>query len=69
MKHLDDMTDEAVLNLNIPTGVPLVYELDDQLRPVKKYYLLDEEEVKVGLRPCWLAAASPSRPLADADCT
>ncbi|WP_020578984.1 phosphoglyceromutase [Actinopolymorpha alba] len=35
VKHLDDMSDEAVIGLNIPTGIPLLYELDEQLRPVK----------------------------------
>ncbi|XP_026193719.1 uncharacterized protein LOC34619589 [Cyclospora cayetanensis] len=46
VKHLDGMSEEEVLELNIPTAVPLVYELDDNLKPIKKYYLLDEEEVK-----------------------
>lgn len=36
VKHLDDMSDEAVVELNIPTGIPLVYRLDDKLRPTKK---------------------------------
>lgn len=49
VKHLDDMTEEAVLELNIPTGVPLVYELDDELQPIKHYYLMDEEELKAKL--------------------
>lgn len=34
------------MELNIPTGIPLVYELDENLRPVKHYYLADEEAVK-----------------------
>jgi 2,3-bisphosphoglycerate-dependent phosphoglycerate mutase len=34
VKHLDGLTDEAVVGLNIPTGVPLRYELDEQMRPV-----------------------------------
>ncbi|EPT32125.1 phosphoglycerate mutase PGMII [Toxoplasma gondii TgCatPRC2] len=46
VKHLDKMSDEAVLELNIPTGVPLVYELDEDLQPVRHYYLLDEAELK-----------------------
>eukprot|EP00920_Eleutheroschizon_duboscqi_P008409 GHVT01019414.1.p2 GENE.GHVT01019414.1~~GHVT01019414.1.p2 ORF type:complete len:250 (-),score=69.42 GHVT01019414.1:1347-2096(-) len=47
VKHLDGMSEAAVLELNIPTGVPLVYELDDvTLKPLKHYYLLDEEELK-----------------------
>jgi len=39
VKHLDNLTDEQVASLNIPTGIPLVYELDAKLRPTKKYYL------------------------------
>ncbi|CDJ52782.1 phosphoglycerate mutase 1, putative [Eimeria brunetti] len=46
VKHLDKMSEEDVLELNIPTAVPLVYELDESLKTLKKYYLLDEEEVK-----------------------
>ncbi len=36
VKHLDDMSEEAVVGLNIPTGIPLVYELDEQMRPVER---------------------------------
>jgi 2,3-bisphosphoglycerate-dependent phosphoglycerate mutase len=46
VKYLDNIPDEDVLKLNIPTGIPLVYELDDSLQPVKSYYLADHEEVK-----------------------
>ncbi len=45
VKHLDQMSEEAILELNIPTGVPLVYELDDNLKPLKHYYLGDPEAV------------------------
>jgi len=45
VKHLDGMSDEDILKLNIPTGVPLVYELDDELDPVKHYYLGDQEAI------------------------
>jgi 2,3-bisphosphoglycerate-dependent phosphoglycerate mutase len=41
VKYLDGITDEAIVELNIPTGIPLVYELDDQLKPVRHYYLGD----------------------------
>ena len=34
VKHLDKLSDEAVVSLNIPTGIPLIYELDDDLKPV-----------------------------------
>jgi 2,3-bisphosphoglycerate-dependent phosphoglycerate mutase len=39
------MTNEAVIALNIPTGVPLVYELDENLKLIKHYYLGDEQEI------------------------
>ena len=45
VKYLDDMSEEAILKLNIPTGVPLVYELDDDLKPIKHYYLGDADEI------------------------
>ncbi|MDX1804941.1 MAG: 2,3-diphosphoglycerate-dependent phosphoglycerate mutase [Alcanivorax sp.] len=43
VKYLDDVSDEEILKLNIPTGIPLVYELDDNLKPIKSYYLGDSE--------------------------
>ncbi len=46
VKYLDNVSDEAIVDLNIPTGVPLVYELDEQLRPLKHYYLGDPDSVK-----------------------
>ena len=46
VKHLDKVSDDDIPNLNIPTGIPLVYELDEKLLPVKHYYLGDQEEVK-----------------------
>jgi 2,3-bisphosphoglycerate-dependent phosphoglycerate mutase len=46
VKMLDRMTDEAIVELNIPTGVPLVYELDAKLAPVSSRYLGDPEAVK-----------------------
>ncbi|KAK7109508.1 probable phosphoglycerate mutase [Littorina saxatilis] len=46
VKYLDDMSDDAIMGLNIPTGIPLVYELDTNLKPIKHYYLATEEEVK-----------------------
>jgi 2,3-bisphosphoglycerate-dependent phosphoglycerate mutase len=45
VKYLDNLSDSAIVELNIPTGVPLVYELDDNLQPIKHYYLGDPEEV------------------------
>jgi len=45
VKHLDGMGDEAIVALNIPTAVPLVYELDDSLKPLRHYYLGDAEAI------------------------
>ena len=41
VKYLDDVPDQAIVELNIPTGIPLVYELDTDLRPARHYYLGD----------------------------
>jgi 2,3-bisphosphoglycerate-dependent phosphoglycerate mutase len=46
VKYLDDVPNEEIVQLNIPTGIPLVYELDAQLQPIKHYYLGDEEVIK-----------------------
>ncbi len=46
VKYLDQMSDEEILELNIPTGIPLVYELDENLNPVSKEYLGDPEAIK-----------------------
>lgn len=46
VKHLEGISDEAIASLNIPTGIPLVYELDDELRPIRSFYLGDEEAIK-----------------------
>jgi 2,3-bisphosphoglycerate-dependent phosphoglycerate mutase len=46
VKHLDDISDEDIPGLNIPTGIPLVYELDDDMRPIASRYLGDEEAAK-----------------------
>jgi 2,3-bisphosphoglycerate-dependent phosphoglycerate mutase len=46
VKYLDTISDEDIVSRNIPTGIPLVYELDDSLKPHKSYYLGDEEAVK-----------------------
>jgi 2,3-bisphosphoglycerate-dependent phosphoglycerate mutase len=44
VKYLDGISDEEIPGLNIPTGVPLVYELDEDLKPIKHYYLGDPDE-------------------------
>ncbi len=45
IKYLDGVSDDDIVGLNIPTARPLVYELDDQLRPMRHYYLGDAEEI------------------------
>ena len=45
IKHLDHISDEAIVGLNIPTAVPLVYELTDDLKPIRNYYLGDQGEI------------------------
>jgi len=45
VKHLDGVSDADIVSLNIPTGVPLLYELDAQLRPLGHRYLGDADEV------------------------
>jgi 2,3-bisphosphoglycerate-dependent phosphoglycerate mutase len=46
VKYLDNKSDEDIVHYNIPTGIPLVYELDENLKPTKSYYLGDQETIK-----------------------
>ncbi len=46
VKYLDNVSEKDIVELNIPTGIPLVYELDDALRPLRHYYLGDQEKAK-----------------------
>ncbi len=50
VKYLDNMSDEEVIALNIPTGVPLVYELDDDLKVIRHYYLGDQEKIAAAMQ-------------------
>jgi len=50
VKYLDDVSDEAIVELNIPTGQPLVYELDEALRPIRNYYLGDAEAIAAAMQ-------------------
>ena len=45
VKYLDDISNQDILGLNIPTGVPLVYELDEELKPLQHYYLGDSQAI------------------------
>lgn len=46
VKYLDDIPESEIVELNIPTGIPLVYELDKELKPIRHYYLGDPEEAR-----------------------
>ena len=49
VKYLDHVSEADIVELNIPTGMPLVYELDDDLKPLNRYYLGDPEKVKAAM--------------------
>lgn len=49
VKYLDNISDTEIVELNIPTGMPLVYELDENLNPLKRYYLGDAEKIKAAV--------------------
>ena len=46
VKYFENLSEDEILNVNIPTGVPLVYEFDDNIKVVDKYYLGDQEEIE-----------------------
>ena len=46
VKYLDNISDDEIVGLNIPTGIPLVYELDDDLKPIRHFYLGDPEAIR-----------------------
>jgi 2,3-bisphosphoglycerate-dependent phosphoglycerate mutase len=58
VKYLDNVSDAEIVELNIPTGIPLVYELDDDLKPIRHYYLGDPE---AAARAAAAVAAQASR--------
>ena len=49
IKHLDGISDDEIVNMNIPTARPLVYELDDALRPIRSRYLGDPAEIEAAM--------------------
>jgi 2,3-bisphosphoglycerate-dependent phosphoglycerate mutase len=49
VKYLDSISDSEIVNVNIPTGIPLVYELDEELEPLNHYYLADSERVEMAI--------------------
>ncbi len=50
VKYLDNVSEEEIVGLNIPTGVPLIYELDERLKPIKHYYLGDQEAIQQAIQ-------------------
>ena len=46
VKYLDSISDADIVKHNIPTGIPLIYELDENLKPTKSYYLGDQEAIR-----------------------
>ena len=50
VKFLDQIPDDEIVGLNIPTGIPLVYELNDDLKPLKHYYLGDQEKIQAAIK-------------------
>lgn len=59
IKHLDNVSEDDIVNLNIPTARPLVYELDEDLKPVRHYYLGDAAEIEAAMAA--VAAQGKSR--------
>jgi len=49
VKTLDNLSDDQIMELNIPTGIPLVYELDEHLKPIQHYYLGDPDEIAAAI--------------------
>ncbi len=49
VQYLDNISEDEIADLNIPTGMPLVYELDDDLKSLNRYYLGDPEKVKAAM--------------------
>ncbi len=50
VKYLDNVSDQEIVELNIPTGIPLVYELDTALKPLRHYYLGDQARVEAAVK-------------------
>jgi 2,3-bisphosphoglycerate-dependent phosphoglycerate mutase len=50
IKYLDKISDEKIVSMNIPTGIPLVYELDENIIPIRNYYLGDPEKVQAAIQ-------------------
>lgn len=46
IKYLEDIDEKTLTDLNIPTGIPLVYELDDDINPIRRFYLGEDEHIE-----------------------
>jgi 2,3-bisphosphoglycerate-dependent phosphoglycerate mutase len=60
IKHLDNVSDDEIVGLNIPTAQPLVYELDENLKPIKHYYLGNADEIAAAMAA--VAAQGKAKP-------
>ncbi len=60
VKYLDNVSDQEIVGLNIPTGIPLVYELDDELKPIRHYYLGDQAKIQAAMEA--VAAQGKKKP-------
>ncbi len=61
VKYLDNIPEPEIVGLNIPTGIPLVYELDENLRPIRHFYLADEAAVQAAMQAVANQAKAPAR--------
>jgi 2,3-bisphosphoglycerate-dependent phosphoglycerate mutase len=61
VKYLDNVSEPEIVELNIPTGIPLVYELDDQLKPIRHYYLGDPEAAAKAAAKVAAQSQAPAR--------
>ncbi|MFX1376962.1 MAG: 2,3-diphosphoglycerate-dependent phosphoglycerate mutase [Promethearchaeota archaeon] len=50
VKYLDNVSEDQIVKLNIPTGIPLIYELDEKVKPIKHYYLGDVEKIEEAIK-------------------
>ena len=62
IKHLDKVSDPDIVELNVPTGIPLVYELDDTLSPLRHYYLGDQAKVEAAMKSVAAQGSAKKQP-------
>jgi len=61
IKHLDGISEAEIVELNVPTGIPLVYEFDDSLAPLRHYYLGDQARVEEAMKSVAAQGSSPRK--------